>query len=144
MSRELFHEQWAIVGVIDPVDANNADTSTTGIDMSKFDQVCFLVLAGAIAASGTFDVSIEESAAASSGFAAMSPAKAMTQLDANDDNKQAMIHVLAEELSAGKRYIRATMANSAHAQVVAIVALGRGKFKPASDDDLSSVDEIVV
>jgi len=35
------------------------------------------------------------------------------------------------------------MANSAHSQLVAIVVLGRAKYKPATDDDLSSVSEIV-
>lgn len=142
MSRKLFHEGWAIVGRVSPIDGNAANSATAAIDMSKWEEVCFIVQVGVIAASGTVDFKVQEGAT-SSPTTDMS-GKAMTQLDANDDNKEVMIHVKAEELANGNRYIRGLFTNSAHSQLISCVALGRGKDLPASDDDLSTVDEIVI
>lgn len=146
MSRKLFHEDWALVATIDPIDANNADSSTDIIDMSLWEEVVFVVMLGVINASATFDFAVyEDEAASMSGEAAMS-GKSITQFTGggSDGAKQALVHVKSEELSSGCRYIRGTMANSAHSQLAAVVAFGRGRFQPASDGDLSSVDEIVI
>jgi len=144
MSRKLFHEEWAIVATIDPIDANNADSSTDVIDMSKWEEVAFIVMLGVINASATFDFLVEESTTSGGSYTTIS-GKSITQLTGagSDGAKQAIVVVKAEELSAGYRYIRGTMANSANSQLAAVLALGRARYQPASDDDLSSVDEIV-
>jgi len=50
-----------------------------------------------------------------------------------------IICVKAEELNAGAWYIKSTMDNSAHSKLMATIALGKAKHRPATDDDLSTV-----
>jgi len=144
MSRMLFHEEWAIVATIDPIDANNADSSTDIIDMARWEEVVFIVQTGVMATSSTLDFKVTEDSDSAMGSATDLTGKSIVQLTDVDDAKQVMLHVKAEELSAGERYIRGVMANSANSMLAAVVAFGRGKHQPASDLDLSSVDEIVI
>lgn len=141
-----FHEEWALIATIDPIDANNADSSTDIIDMSKFSEVAFVIALGVINASATFDFAVyEDEASNMAGEAAMS-GKSITQLTGagSDGAKQAIVSVKAEELSAGCRYIRGTMANSAHSQLACVLAFARRKYESQTEDDLSTVDEIVL
>jgi hypothetical protein len=132
----------AVIATIDPVDANNADSETDVIDMSKWHEVLFIVMVGAIASSGTFDFKLQESDNSDGSSASDISGKSITQLTDADDNKQVLINLRSEECS--KRYVKGVMANSAHSQLAAVVALGmEPRVGPASDDDLSSVDEIV-
>jgi hypothetical protein len=142
MSSFRFTDEWALVATIDPIDANNADASTDVVDMSKYDALVAVVMLGVIASSGTFDFQLEASDA-SAGSYTLITGKAITQLDANDDAKQAIVELDASELSATQRYVKGVMANSAHSQLAAVVMFGRARYRPARDDDLSSVDEIV-
>lgn len=145
MTARRFADMWAVVATIDPVDANNADTSTDIIDMSKWEEVVFIIMLGVINASATFDFAVYEDEASNMAGEAALTGKAITQFTGagSDGAKQALVHVKSEELSAGCRYIRGTMANSAHSQLAAVVALGRARYQPGTDDDLSSVDEVV-
>lgn len=136
------YEQWAIVATIDPVDANNADTSTDEIDMANYSELMAIISVGAIASSGTFDFLLEAASSSGGSFTTIT-GKSITQLTDSDDNKQVVMGLNAEELATGKRYVRGTMANSAHAQLVSVVILGKPKYGPAREWDLSSVDEIV-
>jgi hypothetical protein len=138
------HEQWGVVATIDPVDANGANSSSDVIDMSKWHEVVAILLTGAMHDSATLDLAAHESAHPDGSSPSALAGKALSQISGNGgDNKQFLIAVKAEEMSAGKRYLRFTQANSAHAQLMALVVLGRPRYAPATDDDLLSVTQIV-
>jgi len=121
-------------------------TGTDGtdiIDMHYWTEVAFLVQAGELGASATVDFSIEASAA--SNMSSPATIRSITQLTkaGTDDDKQVIITVRDAELSkSGYRYVRGKLTVGAAACDVAVVALGKGRYHPASDFDLASVDEI--
>lgn len=139
-------ERVAIVGVIDP-DANTAGTLlTAAIDMSKWGRVLFIVQSGDLGTNGTLDFSITESATSGGSYAAMSPAKAITQLTeaGTDSNKQVLLEVRADELTDGKRFIKGNFVTATATGDSSAVALGFDpRYTPLTSDDLSTVDEIV-
>lgn len=146
MSRALPSERVAVVATVDPIDATGASLKTDAVDLGVFDSAMFVLQLGVLNASSTItSIALQESATTSDGdFAAMSPAKSATSTDGSDDGKQIVMNVRSEELSAGKRYVRMVATVSAHSALVAILGLGFDpRYAPASDNDLSSVDEIV-
>jgi len=142
---EYMSQQNAVVATIDP-DAYTAATYTTdGVDMDVFPQCIFIVMVGDMETGSTVDFSITRSTDNST-FVAMSPAKAITQLTAagTDDDKQVVIHVDAAELGDGYRYCQGSLVIADAASDAAVVAIAdHSRYKPATDYDLASVDEIV-
>lgn len=131
-----------VCAVVDPQTANNTTKATGAVDLGKFHQAAFVLLVGTI--DSTIDFKLQESADGSTGWADLS-GKAITQLAGTDDNKQVVVHLLAEELTAGKRYARglATLGNGT-SQAVCAVALGvRPRYGPASDDKAATLVQIV-
>lgn len=139
-------EEVAVVGVIDP-DAYTANTYlTAAIDMMMWDRVMFIVQVGTMASTSTVDFSVTQSDASGGTYAAMSPAKAITQLTeaGTDSDKQVIVNVRADELTEGNRYIKGSLVVATAASDAGVIAIGFGRrHAPASDYDLSSVDEIV-
>jgi hypothetical protein len=131
------YEEWAIVATVDPVDANNADTDGDLIDMSKFSEVMFVIALGVLNDSATCTVTIKDSATSGGSYAAISGKS--QAIAGTDDAKQFLICVKAKELNVGARYLKSTMDNIAHAQLLCILALGKAKYRPATDDDLAMV-----
>lgn len=141
-------ERAAIVGVIDP-DANAAGALTTAyVDMSKFERVMAIVMAGTLGASATLDFKLVQ-ATDSGGTGSKDIAnKAITQLTqaGTDSDKQAVINVMAEELDVqgGFGFVAATMTTATATSDSGAILLGfDATHAPASDNDLASVDEIV-
>ncbi len=139
-------ERIAVVGTVDPQTVANAAVLTDAVDMALWHEVIFVLALGDMAAE-TIDFGIYESATSGGSYTAISN-KAATQLAAhasNNDNKQIVISVKASQLSAGMRYIkgRAITGNSTGGPAC-ILALGlKPRYGPGSDDDLSSVVQIV-
>lgn len=141
MSQRM-HEEWAIVATVDPVDANNADSDSDEVDMSKFHEVMVIIMLGVLNDSATNTVTIKDSPTSGGSFTAISgKSQAIT---GTDDAKQFVISVRADEMNAGARYLKVTQDNSAHSQLTAILVLGRPRFLPATDEDLSTVQTPVV
>lgn len=137
-------ERAAIVATIDPANHNNSTQTSDAVDMSKFHEAMFILLAGAIDSTIDFKLQSDDN----SGFttAADISGKAITQeTGGDDDNKQWLINLKAEELAAGERYARASVTlGNGTTNIVGLVALGlKPRFGPASDDDLSSVSQII-
>jgi hypothetical protein len=135
-------ERAAIVATIDPQNGNNAATSSDAVDMSKFHEAMFILATGVI--DETVDFKLQESDASGGSYTDIT-GKAITQLAATDDNKQAVITLKSEELGTGKRHVKAvaTVGNGS-SSLICVIALGMNpRFGPASDDDLSSVVQIV-
>lgn len=139
-------EDLAVVGVIDP-DANVAGTYlTNAIDMSKFEEVIFIVMAGDLGTNATVAFSVKSSATAGGSYAALSPAVALTTLtDAgSDSNKQAIVRVRPAQLADGKQFIKGEMVVAVATSDCGVIALaGAARSGPANKDDLATVDEIV-
>jgi hypothetical protein len=142
-----FSDDWAVVATIDP-DANAAGTLTTDeIDMSKYQAVAFVVMAGALGTSATLDFSVKGGASSNAGSHATAvTGKAITQLTqaGSDDDKQVIVEVTGEEVGAqGLRYIEGSLVTATATSDSGVLVLGKPKFGPAHDYDLASVDEIV-
>lgn len=138
-----FSEEWALVGTIDPQSVAVGTADTDVIDMQQFDEVAFVLAAGALGASATLDFSV----AASAGVGMTSPVtiRSAAQLtDAGtDDNKQIILGVRNNELSSrGLRYLRGTITVAVQACQAAVLVFGRSFGAPASDYDLATVDSI--
>lgn len=143
---EKLSEMLAVVGVIDPIARTATGTALTdAVDMSRMHQVAFVLLLGAIGATDTLDLKVTECATSGGTYTDIA-GKAITQLSAADDNKQAVINVRGSELTPGHRYLKAKLTHGGTfaSCLVSVVALAdSARFKPASDYDLASVDEIV-
>lgn len=143
---EKLRDLLAVVATIDP-DANTAAAySTDWIDMTIFQEVLFIVMAGVIAASGTIDFKVQEATSAT-GAGAQDLATgtlSITQLTTGDNDEQTLVDVEAEDLSTGFTHVKGVMTVTTAAADSAVVALGsRARFNPASDNDLASVGEIL-
>ena len=141
----LTTERAAIVATVDPANTGIGGTDTDEVDHSAFGSTQWTIMLGTMGGTSTVDFKLQSATAAGGSYSDIT-GKAITQLtDAgSDDNKQAVINLRADELTAGDRYVRGVMTIAAAASWSSVVALGfDARYAPASDNDLSSVDEIV-
>jgi hypothetical protein len=138
----------AVVGVIDP-DANGAATYTTDwISMSDFQSLMGVVMAGTLGASATLDAKFEQASDSSGTGAKDVTSAAITQLTqaGTDSDKQAVINLNAEDLDLANEFTHARLSmtvGTATSDCSAIVLGLDARYAPASDNDASTVDEIV-
>ena len=116
--------------------------------MRDFEEVAFLVQAGTLGSSATLDFKVTQGNTSGMGGEKDITGKAITQLtDAGtDSDKQAVVIVKESELdvAGGFRWIRGVMTIGTATSDCGMTALGGyPTFGPASDYDLTSVDEIV-
>lgn len=141
-------DQVAVVGNIDP-DAYAAGTVTTGwVSAKNFDAFMAIVQAGDLGASATLDAKLEQATDGSGTGAKDITGKAITQLTkaGSDDNKQAVINLRTEELDVtnGFDFVRLSMTVATATSDAGGILLGMvARYGPASDNDASTVDEIV-
>lgn len=142
-------EQFGIVGNIDP-DAYTANTYTTGwIDMGQWQDLLAVIQAGDLGSSATLDAKFEQAVTDGGSAKDISPARAitqMTQAGTDKSNKQALLHLKAEELDLdnGYRFARLSVTvAAATSDVGAVVIGGNGRHGPVSSYDAASVDQMV-
>ncbi|HYV40100.1 MAG TPA: hypothetical protein VE988_30720 [Gemmataceae bacterium] len=136
------YERAAVVATTDPANINNSTVTSDAVDMSKFHEALFIIILGAVDAAIT--AKLQESATAGGSYSDIS-GKAITALGGTDDNKQVVINLKSSEMTPSKSFVKLsiTCANGT-TNIVGSVAIGmKPRFGPASDDDLSSVAEIV-
>ncbi len=145
MMNELFTDDWALIGTIDPQTVSNTEVFTDVIDHGKFEQVAFVFALGNMA-SETITARVVTCDSAGNNAAAY---KTATQLSASataNDNDQIIIISRAEDLPQGTntdQYIKGGLVTGgATGGPSACMAFGRSRMKPASDFDLASVLEI--
>lgn len=142
----LGSEEWAIVGTVDPDNNAAGEALSDAIDMSLFEQIMVIVLAGELGTGATLAVKLTQ-ATTSGGTYSDITGKAITTLaDSpadNDNDKQAIINLRGDEMTPDNRWVKVshTVANATSDS--AVVVLGKGKSLPSSDNDLSTVAEIV-
>jgi len=142
----LLTEKLAVLGTIDPDAYGTGTQGSDWMDLSKFRQILFAVMAGALGSSATLDFKVQEATSAAGAGAQDLSGKAITQLTeaGTDSDKQALINVRADELSDGYRYVRGVMTIGVATSDAGVLVLGGdATYLPASDFDLASVDEIV-
>jgi hypothetical protein len=137
-----FYEDWAIVATIDPDAYAAAETLSDEIDMADYHEICAVVMAGALGSSATLDAAFHGSTTSGGSYAAIS-GKSITQLTqaGTDDDKQAVIHLRSDEQT--KRYVKLSMTIGTATSDCGAIVFGRPRYSPATDVDLSSVDEVV-
>lgn len=137
-------EAVAVVATVDPDVYTAAAYDTDYVDMSKFDAIQAIVMAGTLGTNATLNFKLQSATAATGGADITGKAiTALTEAGADSD-KQAVINLRAEELPEGHRYVKAVMTvGTATSDAGAIVLGFYPKNAPASDSDLASVDEIV-
>jgi hypothetical protein len=138
-------ERLAVVAAIDP-DAYAAGTFLSdNVDMADFNEVIFIVQLGIGVTTGSFNFRVTEDTIAGTGTGAQNiTGKAITALTTGDNDNQAIVHVRADDLSQGYRYVMGRLQLvTAGADAAVVAVAGAPRFHPASDYDLASVDEIV-
>ena len=148
-------EELAVVATIDPqtLSTGTATSSTTAawtdaINMKSFHKALFLISVGTLSNTDIIDFTVYSDEASATG-GMTTTVKAITQLTAADDNKQAIVEVDMEDVAFNHDFLRGklvvsvnTAGNTASAPVSVIALAGPPRFGPASNNDLSSVDEI--
>ncbi len=139
-------EYVAVVGVVDP-DANTAaEYLTAAIDMSKWESILAIVMAGDLGTNATVDAAFKASATSGGTYAAIS-GKAITQLTqagTDKSNTQALIHLRAAEMPAGKPWVKLSMTVGTATSDSGAIVLGKAAhYLPSSDNDIAAVTEIV-
>lgn len=150
----LVSEGADIIATIDP-DAYSANTYTSDVfDMSKYERVIAIVMAGDLGSSATLDAKLQHGAASNLSDAEDITGKAITQLTqaGTDSDKQAVIELRPDEMkgaalsfkSGTTRYARLSMTVGVAASDCGAIVLGFGRRQGVgSDNDLASVDEVV-
>lgn len=144
----LASQEAAVAGIIDP-DAYAASTVTSGwISMATFKKIQAIVMAGTMAATSTLDAKLEQATDSSGTGAKDITGKAITQLTqaAIDSDKQAVINCRDSELDIDNDFthVRLSMTIAVAASDCGGIVMGHSEaYGPASDNDLSTVDEIV-
>src|SRR5262245_38951131 len=106
-----------------PQTLNNATQKTGGVDMSKFRRALFVVAVGSVAGGGSLTAKLQESADTTDGnFTDVAGGAASA---VSTSTKVVTLEARADQLSAGKRYLRAVLIETGSQNVVcACVALG--------------------
>jgi len=145
---EQVSEAVAVVGVIDP-DANAAATYTSGwIAAKDFHNFMAIVQTGTMATNSTVDAKLQQATDSSGTGVKDITGKAITQLTeaGTDSDKQVIINLKQEELDVqnGFDYFRLSITVATAASDSSGIVLGTNpRHSPASDNDASTVDEIV-
>jgi hypothetical protein len=124
---------------------------TGGVDMQKFGRALFVLDVGAFGASATVDMKLQESSDNATFFdmAVDIPTisnVAITQLlAAGGNNRLATLEVRADQLSTGKRYVRALVTVGVAATQLACIPLGgEAVNKPGAAQDVAAVAQRLV
>jgi len=144
----LLSEEMAVAAVIDP-DATAAGTVTSGwVDMGAFESIMAVVMAGTLGSSATLDAKLEQASDSSGTGAKDITGKSITQLTqaGTDSDKQAIINCRATELDIDNSFNHVRLSitvGTATSDAGGLVLGGHARHCPASDNDSSTVDEIV-
>ena len=144
MTTALGSEQWAVVGVVNPDALGAGAHDTDEIDMSLWSRIVAVVNGGALGSSATLDFKLQDATSSGGSFSDIS-GKAITQLTqaGSDDDKQALVNLRFDELQESGRYVKGVLTIGTATSYAGCVVMGLPRYYPASDNDISSVDEIV-
>ncbi len=137
----------AILGAIGPAALTVGARTTGWVPIADFGSFMAIVTTGVLGTDATVDAKIEQATDATGAGAKDIEGAAIAQLTkAEDDNKQAIIELGAEDLDLANDFthIRLTVEVGAATSDCGAVLLGVGpRYAPASGHDAASVAEIV-
>lgn len=144
----------AIIGVIDPDAYSNAAYETAWIDVSKFQQVIAIIMAGTLGSSATINAKWQLNDISGDSGAEDITGKAITALTqaGTDSDKQAILSLRPEEMIGATksfklgtaRYAKLIVTVGVAASDMGAIVLGFGlRNGLVSANDLASVDEII-
>lgn len=139
-------EMLAVVGTIDPQTVTTSEVFSDIIDMSKYTDVMAVFSGGDMAATGSMVCRAVTCDSSGSNAAAF---KTASTVAAGTDNTQVIIEVANEDLAGGTattadRYVKFGVVSAGEGGPVSCVVLGRAKYGPSSNGDLSTVAEIEI
>jgi len=141
------YEQVGVMATVDPQLVDNAAATSDWVLMKYIDRVAFVVSVGAT--DTTVDVKLQQASDASGTGAADISGYSVTQLTADDDNKQVIIEIDAATVLAAvstKPYVAVvvTAGNGTTGAQISAVGLGYWfDYSFPADNDLASVVQIV-
>ena len=141
-------EKVAITGTIDP-DITVASTVVSDyMDMGQFESAMAIIMAGTLGSSATLDAKLVQATDSSGTSVKDITGAAITQLTeaGTGSDKQAIIGCRAEDLDMDNDFthVAISMTIATATSDAAAILLGiNSRSQPASDFDLSTVDEIV-
>lgn len=143
-TKTLPSDRVAIVDVIDPDVTIASTVEGAWIDLADFDSVMGIILFGTAGSSATLDAKFEQATSSGGAGAKDITGKSVTQMLVSD--KQAIVNVRSDELdvAGGFAFVRFELTVAVATSDVCAIVLGLdGRHQPASDNDASSVVEIV-
>lgn len=143
MALETLYEQLAVVATIDPQLVDNNSVTSDWVDMSEARELLFVIQAGAT--DTTINAKLQAATDNTGTSAADITGKAITQLTATDDNAQALIHIRADEVPAGKSHVAlvVTVGDGTTGGYVSAIGLASRLRYSDPGNNLASVVEIV-
>jgi hypothetical protein len=127
-----------------PQTLNNSTQKTGGVDMSKFHRALFIVAIGSVTEGGSLTAKLQESVDTTDGNFTDVTGGAATAV--TESNKVVTLEARADQLTAGKRYLRAVLTETGSENVVCgCVALGgEAVQKSGSAQDTAAVTQRLV
>lgn len=130
----LLSERLAVLAVINPADLATTAASTGWINMAQHNRIVAILIGGAL--TGTLDAKIEQAQDSSGTGAKDVTGKAITQLAASSDNKQAFINLRQDQLDVanGFDHVRLTITPTGGTTNLAagVVLGGDARYSPPS------------
>ena len=140
-------ESLAVVGVINPEDLafSVGDYNTGAIEMDRYNQIVAIFSVGTMAATSKATFRLTQSETSGGTYTAITGKTAVQLTQAGtDSDKQVVINLDASEVGTTKPFVKAhLLIETADTLGSVIVLAGDARYGPASDFDLSSVDEII-
>ena len=137
-------ETLALLGILSPQTVANTETFSGVVDMKKCHQALVVAALGNMA-SETIDVKVYTCNSDGSSAAALVSATQLAASSSANDNTQILANVRASDLIAsGKQYIKVgVVTGGSTGGPVAVAILGQLRQGQATNNDLSSVAEII-
>ena len=138
----------AILAAIDPDAAAAGTVNTAWIDVTNWQNLMAIAMAGDLGASATLDAKLQQATTNAGAGAKDVAGKAITQLTqaGTDGDKQAIINCSQYDLdfANGFKFVRLSMTVAVAASEIGGLLLGFDpRYNTASDNDATTVDEIV-
>lgn len=129
------YESAVVVAAIDPDSVTTGTVSSDEVDMRDFHDLMIIIQSGDLASGATLNGTLVSGSATGT---TTTTVKTMTEFTDDDDDKQVVMYVRGDQLTAGHRYVKLNLVVTGTVEQSAVI-LGRPRY--AVPTDLASVDE---
>jgi len=128
MQTEQLSQALSVADVLNSATVNNTNANSTGIDMSKFKRVMYVIQCPSLGAAGTLDGRLQSCSLANFASNVHNVTNSnLTQINTSTtpgNNAVATIEVRADQLQAGDQYVRLQLTGGGNAITVGAIGLG--------------------